>query len=973
MSGSSSNSALAARQCDAIYNALDSSNDRKALTLADQLIQRTRSPSSSSSSSPSSANDTRLLASALRCIALVRLANEKADEALDEMLRPILSPPSAATTTSSPAAAAAATHTAPRAHDGNVLHALCIALSARGRLAEEAEVACLQAEQTPRSLDLGKKAILACARASAWQKMHLLGIKYYKNLNKAAETEKKEAVRRGMRSESDWFFWSAVTAYLLLDRKPKERGAALALPLANRIVEQHLTSFPLGSTSEEEVWVAVQLKHRLAAREGSSSSSSGHGLRAAALGHLTSSTGDVLVSKNLGLEELRRALREQVADGEAWKDVWKEARAKLMASSSSRNWAHVMAVVRAAMERPAELLLDTQLLVRSLAATSNDRTSSLTRLHFVSEARNKDLAGSLYPDASPQEAQQRSVTELRAAIEQHLAHFSSLACTYQDLYAYAAHLPAQHIQQLSASWKGRLQSWPSKDARPILSDLKAMYTHLNLLRLALRFDTQRDAPAEDGDLETLQSLSTWCLAGYDSALQLGKDVATTEMQPADEYIYLYAQVLLRAAPPRTPDASSAAARAPAPSAASILHLLALLARSLEASPKSYKLRILFVLLHRLLGADALAEEAADQIGIKGVQLDTLGWVFQRRLNVPLGQVARAGDKEQERVKRSKVYARISELYKENKKDLPKMIASTIENGTWSRTEEFVDFSERLERSISRCLFEMERIRAGGLDHVEVDRVLKDVQGWIEDGLHDQRDFDILPAHTSEPIWDTISAARTCGAAKSNPGVSYVKAFAHFCAITNSAIHADSERVELAELTSAERGLVELVNVSRTGTAGEIGQQLDSFLRDRNAEVLTASLPCQLLHNLAILQEVRSASYLAILIETALTTSRPRLSRQALQALHSIKSSNTDLVAVLQGEAIKGLLRELQASASETAPRLSSEILRASDLEGSEPLAPTAAPHFDRVKANAHIAFEQALDYLVESVQEHIDR
>ncbi|CEH19303.1 Mitochondrial inheritance and actin cytoskeleton organization protein [Ceraceosorus bombacis] len=932
MSGSSSNSALAARQCDAIYNALDSSNDRKALTLADQLIQRTRSPSSSSSSS---ANDTRALASALRCIALVRLANEKADEALDEMLRPILHPTT--TTTSS-------TSSSPRAHDGNVLHALCIALSARGRLAEEAEVACLQAEQTPRSLDLGKKAILACARASAWQKMHLLGIRYYNNLNKAAEKEHKEAVRRGMRSESDWFFWSAVTAYLLLDRKPMQRGAALALPLANRIVEQHLTSFPLGSTSEEEVWVAVQLKHRLALREGgsSSSSSSGHGLTAAALGLLTSSTGNVLVSKNLGLEELRRALREQVADEEAWRDVWKEGRAKLMMASSSSNWAHVMAVVRAAMERPAELLLDTQLLLASLAAAaaSNDRTSSLTRLHFVSEARNKDLAGSLFPDASPQQAQQRSTTELRAAIEQHLARFSSLACTYQDLQVYAAHLPAQHIQQLSASWKRRLQSWPCKDARPILSDLKEMYTHLNLLRLALRFHTQRDAPApasaeEEDDLETLlQSLRTWCLAGYDSALQLGKDVPTTEMQPADEYIYLYAQVLLCAPPSATR----------APSAASILHLLALLARSLEASPKSYKLRILFVLLHRLLGADALAQEAADQIGIKGVQLDTLGWVFQRRLNVALGR----GGKEQERVKRSKVYARISELYKENKKDLPKMIASTIENGTWSRVEEFVDFSERLERSISRCLFEMERIRAGGLDRVEVERVLKDVQGWIEDGLHDQRDFDILPAYTSEPIWDTISAARTCGAAKSNPGVSYVKAFANFCAITNSAIDANPKGIEWAELTSAERGLVELVNVSRTGTAGEIGQQLDSFLRDRNAEMLAASLPCQLLHNLAI-------------------------SLEALQALHSIKSSNTDLVAVLQGEALKGLLRELQASASETASRLSSEILRASDLQGSELLSPLAAPPFDRVKANAHVAFEQALEYLVESMQEHIDR
>jgi N-terminal acetyltransferase B complex non-catalytic subunit len=568
--------ALAERRCAPVYTALDSGNPAKALTLADQLLRSSPSP----------------LAAALRLLALARLPDAaRAHEAADALM------------------ASAPT-------DASSVHAAGLALSALGRRGDEATLFDAAATAHPGSLDAGRKALLALARASRWQRAQQVAMRLHKAAVAAAGAA-PSGLRAQMRSEAGFFFWASIAAYLVLSRTPSAPGAALALPLAHRMATQHLETHPLGPRSDEEAWLATTVSARVAALKPAAELP---GAMADALELLEQGEGPSLVRRNLGLEELRREL--QVKAGQ-WQQMHSDASQALAAGN--RNWPVVASLIDASVKLASEsrdgaLLsqaMDTLSALAPVASAKRDRTQRLGVLHLRAAVLKAELTALVGSDPAAYAA------GLADELSSYLVDLGDKACAADDL--------APYIPSLATKERVRFASW-CEEPPQTFPDLRAMYAYLNRAKLS-RLCGKYSA-------ETLSdvALAARYTRAYAAALPLGADLPATEMQPADDFALLAAQTML----------------------SQPLTAVALLGFALQKSPKGYRLRLLRSRLLARLGATSLSRDEAGRIGIKGVQWDTLGWIVsERRAHAAIGDEQRA----------NKLAREAENLYKENEREV----------------------------------------------------------------------------------------------------------------------------------------------------------------------------------------------------------------------------------------------------------------------------------------------------------------
>lgn len=163
---------------------------------------------------------------------------------------------------------------------------------------------------------------------------------------------------------------------------------------------------------------------------------------------------------------------------------------------------------------------------------------------------------------------------------------------------------------------------------------------------------------KDGSLEEAQRL--WTL--YESGLQYGANLPKTDVQPADPLGLAAVEHLLRvhhASPPSDVPLQDAAV---------------LLETIVANSPSAAGARLALVCVYRRLGAPGVAAAHVEKLKLSEVQLDALGWVFERADDLRVAREAYWND----------FAGKAEAMYARSRADLPQYITHALEHESYSK-------------------------------------------------------------------------------------------------------------------------------------------------------------------------------------------------------------------------------------------------------------------------------------------------
>ncbi|PWY97926.1 hypothetical protein BCV70DRAFT_202414 [Testicularia cyperi] len=738
---------LAERTCGPIYNAIDTGNNVLAVRHADKIL----------ASQPDLA-----LAMALKSLALVRSgkhadANAVCDKLIARGLR--------------------------KGEDG-ALTPLTWTLGRLGRRADEVAILEVAVKNNPHDEELARQTFMAFFKSQLYQKAQQHALKMYKTFG--GKAKKGRLV--------DEYFWWSIQSYLLLSRDPKASGAALALPLSQRMIEKQIESKPLTLNDEEALWLQLQVLIKQGKKED-----------AFALLVEPESIGDTLCDRNLSLEFQRTDLAKEL---QKWPIVEQHAKAKIQAGST--NWAHFLAYLEAAGKIGPESLAGADELLITMVSSGAGRKDRSVRLAELELWRRRAEVGSTLDSGK----------DLLALTLAYFDQFATKACCHEDLLPYLALLSVQQRLELSSQLETRRKT-------PIKTENDLRVT-INIAKISRAVQSATSAVTADSEARLAKSL----LQSYAEGLSIGRDLPETEMQPADDLALMAAQALV--------SAYDISGHVPT----YLLQTITLLELALARSKKGYQLRMLLIRCCVLAGAFDRAAIHYGLIGIKSIQLDTLSYLISDRtaafspLPPSLQGSASADDGLSKLLIRHLSAAQ--HVYAENRQSTPEMIAKAFEHGIYSRVEEFVDFADMVDRSVQRQVLRLEEARA----HLHNRRnfaTLQERQSFqqgieskakavLEDlgkGLFDQRDFGVLVSYApiDRPDRDVELLTR--------PGPRQREAWVRCFASLLSADAGELATEDLAELGEVERQVVQLVNTykqsqSQSQSSGD-AQPLASFL------------------------------------------------------------------------------------------------------------------------------------------------
>ncbi|GAA5929276.1 hypothetical protein JCM10213_006336 [Rhodosporidiobolus nylandii] len=462
----------------------------------------------------------------------------------------------------------------------------------------------------------------------------------------------------------------------------------------------------------------------------------------ALLAHFASPAGEKWCQSGLGFELWKREamLQYGTVEGKDWEALWERLAATL--EKGDTNWHTMLYLVRAAFSLAAgsssyyfaasssseattpspaglELISRSRELLRKLATSSPkakvERGFVLGLLEIAREARSRGW----------EEADQ-----FLTLVEEYFDRFAGKMCCFDDLTPYLAVLSDSESSSLRE--KLDAQAAEAKLASP--SDATRC---INALKVARYLGEE---PAVEGEVKAADSY----LRRYFEALPLGKDLPSTELQPADDFALLACEAFV--------------------SAYHLSHDRSFLERALvvsesalQHSKQKYQLRILTSNLLRLLGAPSASLAHYRSFGVKNIQHDTLSHlVLSRGATFAIeGNVGKEGG----------VFEHAAETerwYRGGVKEAQEMVVRALTSNTYSKVEDFSEFRLRLENSLQKSLVTVEALRMrvirGVLDsagtEVAVETIAKLIEG--EQGFSDNRDYKTLPnfQRKGEPtIWE----------------------------------------------------------------------------------------------------------------------------------------------------------------------------------------------------------------------------
>ncbi|CDR99997.1 related to MDM20-non-catalytic subunit of the NatB N-terminal acetyltransferase [Sporisorium scitamineum] len=778
---------LAERACGPIYNAIDTGNNTLAVRHADKVLQ----------SQPD-----LTLASALKALALVRSGKrEEANTICTKLVSRGL-----------------------RKGEDNALTPLTWTLARLGRIDDEITLLESAVKTSPNDEALARQTFFALIKNKAFQKAQQLALKMHKSF-----TGRNRAQGRFVEE----YFWWSILSYLLLARDPTAPGAALALPLSQRMIEKQIESKPLGLNEEEALCLLLQVLIRQNKKKDAFDLIAAEG-----------SVGHTLCARNLSLEFTRTDLAKELQD---WQYVQDTCWARI--DGGSRNWAHFTGFLDAAEKLGKDQLVAAQKKINvllSVKGATKDRSVRLAELQVV----RKRLS------AGDQDAQ----AQLASKVVSYSDQFTSKACCHEDLLPYLGTLSAESRASVSEKVKEKVRPLPIKDEL----DLR---TNVSIAKI-----TRTVQPSETLTEQSEAKLAAELLKQYLDGLSVGASLPETEMQPADDFALLGVQALLSAYQL---------------SGGKLVYLqqtIALLEFALTKSKKAYQLRMLLVRSYVLAGAFDRASMHYGLIGLKSVQTDTLSHLISERCSAFSATSASSNKADDGLYKMAvRTLSTSQAIYDENANSTPDMISKALEHGIYSRVEEFVEFGEALERSLQRQVLRLEESRShlhngqnfkeeqqrkqfeAGIEKAAI-AVLEDVRK----GLHDQRDFTVLVNY--QPL-DTPDVEELTQVGP-RPDAGWVRSIAS--TLSSKAVGANAE-ADRQKLTSSERALVGLAHSSRSASFDSTA--LTSILESTKTTVRTlvdASEPDSALNAVRTIRPVDAIHEAAIALE-AIYLAHPHLS------------------------------------------------------------------------------------------------
>lgn len=184
----------------------------------------------------------------------------------------------------------------------------------------------------------------------------------------------------------------------------------------------------------------------------------------------------------------------------------------------------------------------------------------------------------------------------------------------------------------------------------------------------------------------------------------------------------------------------------------LLQAIFILEIVLVKSKHNYQALLLLTRLYLLVGAPYLAasNEVWGRLNVKQIQTDTLGhWLFTRGSTTFPLQLSVKADSSMEADFVNHL-SKSLRIYDANRKQTPDMVVLALDRGTYGQITEFVEFGRRLEGSLARGVYEIdkrrsERLRGGAGGENGVSGPWKaDMLGVPGTGdVIDNRDFTVL--------------------------------------------------------------------------------------------------------------------------------------------------------------------------------------------------------------------------------------
>ncbi|KAF8453935.1 N-acetyltransferase B complex non catalytic subunit-domain-containing protein [Terfezia claveryi] len=327
------------------------------------------------------------------------------------------------------------------------------------------------------------------------------------------------------------------------------------------------------------------------------------------------------------------------------------------------------------------------------------------------------------------------------------------------------------------------------------------------------FQCFKDLKLSDLTLETLKQSLTTTLSQfaamnmqiYFSALtpSLSSSLVVTDNQYGDDAALLAVMALLRLW--KLGDQKSDVP---------LLRAILILETLLTKSKYNYQALLLLTRLYHLVGAPYLAasNEVWGRLNVKQIQTDTLGhWLLTRGSTIFPGPINGNADPTTATDLVNHLN-RSLRIYDSNRKQTPDMTVMALDRGTYGQILGFVEFERRLEGSVQRGAYEIDKRRAerlrGGPGTGE------GIAPWKEDMLEgpetgkvvDNRDFVVLVNFEKGKMRAEEKFLRL---GKELPGVRWVRAFSLVEELVNVA--SGVKYTELGKrLAEIDSGIVELV-------------------------------------------------------------------------------------------------------------------------------------------------------------------
>ncbi|KAL5017135.1 hypothetical protein ScPMuIL_006724 [Solemya velum] len=277
-----------------------------------------------------------------------------------------------------------------------------------------------------------------------------------------------------------------------------------------------------------------------------------------------------------------------------------------------------------------------------------------------------------------------------------------------------------------------------KDVNPIVDaqDTKELQRHVTLLQLS-RYLNMHGSLSIEGkitlSIEEKITLSKELIHRHKNSLDLGKELLSTDMQYADNYMLL-AVALLVDVWQETGDNKVA------------WQIIVQLEKGVRASTSSYQFKFLLIRMYCTMGAFGPCLSLYDGMEIKHVMNDTLGHIVSNHVT-RLGHFMAA----------CAMYGSMLRFFTVNHKETTEYLIASYKYGSFSKIQEFVRFREKLQNSLQYASATAERLLLDLVLETNSHTATEQMVSYMEidpekdktvfDELCDNRDFAVMT------VWD----------------------------------------------------------------------------------------------------------------------------------------------------------------------------------------------------------------------------